>query len=84
MKLSEFFQESGSKQLSSTRLGFLVWVLGLFCIYAYRTVFVPGCLEPLPQSLDVIGITLILGGLKFGQKFKENGNGKAVEKSPLP
>ena len=80
MRITEFFQE-GNKQLSSTRLGFLVWVLGLFGLYAYGVII--GREVPLPQSMDVIGITLILGGLKGYQKVKENGNGVKPE-APQP
>ena len=77
MRITEFLQEGGNKQLSSARLGFLVWTLGLFGLYAYGVIV--GRAEPLPQSLDVIGITLILGGLKGFQKGKENGNGKPAD-----
>lgn len=52
MKLSEFLQDN-SGGLSSMRLVFLVWTLGIFSIWAYASVSTR-TLVPIPESVIVM------------------------------
>jgi hypothetical protein len=80
LKISEFFQETGSKQLSSTRLGFLAFLFAVIGWVTYEVAI--GKVDNIAKIMtpETIGLILILAGLKGWQKGKENGNGKAVEK----
>lgn len=74
MKLGEFVQDN-SGGLSSMRLIFLTWGLGLFLVWAGISIRT-GTLQPLPDSLIIL--TLGISGTKAVQRFGE----KSVEVTP--
>lgn len=74
MNINEFVQDN-SGGLSSMRLVFLVWTLGLFFIWAGISIRT-GVLQPLPDS--VIILSLGVSGTKAVQRFGE----KSVDTTP--
>lgn len=74
MRLGELVQDN-SGGLSSMRLVFLTWTLGLFFIWAGISIRT-GVLQPLPDS--VIILALGVSGTKAVQRFGE----KSVETNP--
>jgi hypothetical protein len=77
MKFVEFLQEK-SGCLSSTRLGFLVWVIGTLIVWAVCS-FKTGILLEIPSSVQVIFGILMSG--KVVQKFGEK-DGLALNAQP--
>jgi len=74
MKLNEFVQDNEGG-LSSMRLAFLTWTLGLFVVWAGISIRTR-TIQPLPES--VIILTLGISGTKAVQRFGE----KSVETTP--
>jgi hypothetical protein len=66
-KLAEFFQEANG-DFSSIRLLSIVWVLGIFTVWAYVTIRTRTCLTISPEIL-AFASSLVL--YKVGQKFGE-------------
>ena len=67
-KFAEFFQD-GEGRLSATRLGFLLWVVGVLVVWISNSLS-HGALQAVPES-----VTAILGVLMTGkvvQSFGEN------------
>ena len=79
-KLGEFFQD-GNGTLSATRLGFLLWVIGVLVIWIVDSLnSTPMALQKIDQSvLTLIGI--LMGG-KAVQSFSPN-DGKAPPSSAV-
>lgn len=67
MRFSQFFQEDNGN-LSSTRLGYLLWTAGTFAMWAYSS-YTHGTLQPLPETV-IMGLGILTGG-KVVQKFGE-------------
>lgn len=67
MNLSQFFQD-GTGSFSSTRLGFLLWVVGTLFVWGVCS-FRTGSLVEIPQSVELI-IGILMTG-KVAQKFSE-------------
>ena len=80
MKFSEFFQDN-SGGLSATRLGFLLWVVGVLAVWMYAS-YVKKALQPIDSSVvTVIGI-LMTG--KTVQRFGENPPAAPNDTKPAP
>lgn len=71
MKLGEFVQDN-SGGLSSMRLAFLTWTLGVFLVWAGISIYTR-TIQALPDSLIIL--TLGVSGTKAVQRFGE----KSVE-----
>ena len=77
MDLTQFMKEDNGN-FSSSRLGFLLWVIGVLAVWVIDSLKCPSCtLATIPDS--VITIVGILMGGKVVQKFGEN-----REAPPLP
>lgn len=77
-KISEFFQD-GDGMLSATRLGFLLWVIGLLLVWV-STSLSQGVLQSVPESVAAIVGVLMTG--KVVQSFGENGVVNSPSTSP--
>jgi hypothetical protein len=70
MDLAQFMKEDNGN-FSSSRLGFLLWVIGVLAVWVIDSLKCPSCtLATIPES--VITIVGILMGGKVVQKFGEN------------
>ncbi len=67
MNVLQFFQDK-SGEFSSTRLGFLLWVIGTFAVWSVGSIKAVELLE-IPPSVQIIIFTLMSG--KVIQKFGE-------------
>lgn len=74
MKLYEFFQEDNG-HLSSTRLAFLFWTIGVLVVWSISSLRGTGLAE-LPESIEII-IGLLMSG-KVVQKFGEKPNNPMI------
>lgn len=68
MHLREFLQDKKTKEFSATRLAMLVWVLGVFAVWAYVSVM-RLTLQALPETVVTILGILVTG--KAIQRFGE-------------
>jgi hypothetical protein len=72
-KFSEFFQD-GEGQFSATRLGFLLWVIGVLVVWAVESISTR-TLQSIPDSVTTI-IGVLMAG-KVVQNFGERGAANA-------
>ncbi len=68
MAVLQFLQDKKTHEVSATRIGFLLWVVGLFGVWAYASVRA-GALQSVPESVTTI-LGLLTGG-KVVQRFAE-------------
>jgi hypothetical protein len=74
MKIAEFFQDN-SGGLSSTRLAFLTWTMGVFLVWGFAS-YQAKSVQAIPDS--VIVMMGVVSGAKCVQRFGE----KSVEVDP--
>jgi hypothetical protein len=75
MKLYELFQEDNGN-LSSTRLAFLLWTVGVLVVWSISSLRCTTGLAELPESIWII-IGLLMSG-KVVQKFGEKPNSQMM------
>lgn len=68
-KITQFLQE-GDGQFSATRLGFLLWVIGVLIVWVIDSL-ISKTLQPIPEQVQVL-IGILMTG-KVVQRFGENG-----------
>lgn len=68
MRLQQFLEDKKTGQFSATRLALLLWVTGVFVVWAYASVSAME-LEAVPDSVVTI-LGLLLGG-KVVQRYGE-------------
>jgi hypothetical protein len=68
MNLRQFLEDKKTAQFSATRLAFLLWVIGVFAIWAYASVRAVE-LQPIPES--VVTVLGLLAGGKVVQRYGE-------------
>ncbi len=63
------FLKDKNGDLSSTRLGFLMWVVGVLAVWVAVSVF-ESALQPLPESVILVIFALMSGKVvqRFGEK----------------
>lgn len=69
MRLQEFFEDKKAKTFSATRLGFLLWVIGVLVVWVYASWQV-AALQSVPES-----VVTILGLLATGKVVQRYGEG---------
>lgn len=75
MRLSQFLEESNG-QLSSNRLAYLLWTVGVFAVWAYASVKAVS-LAAIPETV-LAGVAVMTGG-KIIQKSFEKPKGEGEE-----
>lgn len=68
MNFQQFLQDK-NEEFSSTRLGFLIWVIGAFIVWGIGSIKAEQLLE-IPTSVQII-IATLMGG-KVVQRFGES------------
>jgi hypothetical protein len=68
MNLRQFLEDKKTAQFSATRLAFLLWVIGVFAIWAYASVRATE-LQAIPES--VVTVLGLLAGSKVVQRYGE-------------
>jgi len=68
MRLQQFLEDKKTGQFSATRLAFLLWVIGVFAVWAYASVRAVE-LQAVPES--VVAILGLLTGGKVVQRYGE-------------
>lgn len=77
MKIYEFFKDNNGN-LSSTRLAFLIWAIGVLGVWMYVSIKL-GSLQPLDNSQTMILAILMTG--KVAQKFTEKEDTSVKDKT---
>ncbi|HEX5394139.1 MAG TPA: hypothetical protein VFW68_12700 [Rhodocyclaceae bacterium] len=81
MNRSIEFLQDGDGRLSATRLGFLLWTIGLLVVWIISSV-TNNTLQPIPESVAAIVGVLMTG--KVVQSFGENSTCSSAPHEPQP